>query len=106
MKKALHQIKKELNSLETFDSESSSEKPSVINKRNFVTRSRASKQDKRPSSPTADRTATNYSHSTITSALLVLNLASNYASHSSFRPKRRPHHSPTNINTYPLLKKE
>ena len=55
---------------------------------------------------TSDRNTTNPSHSTITSALLFLNLASNAASYSSLRTKRRSHHAPNNIGTYPPSKRE
>ena len=40
------------------------------------------------------------------SALLTLNLVSNAASHSSFRPKRRSHYAPVNISICPPLKRE
>ena len=61
MKESLHQIKKELNLLATFDSESSSATILGTKKWSFVTPSPIPKQEKRPSSPTTDRTATNSS---------------------------------------------
>ena len=42
----------------------------------------------------------------ITSALLVLNLASNASYHSSLRPKRRYPHVPKNISMHHSLKRE
>ena len=103
-KESLHQIKTELNSSETFNSECSSETPLRTNKRDFVTPYPVSKKGRRPSSLTLDRNTTNPSYFKITSALLVLNLASNAAFHSSFRPERRPHHVPNKIIICPPLK--
>ena len=55
---------------------------------------------------TTDRTTSNYSLSIDTSCLLILNLASNTASCSSFRPKRRLRYAPTKIIIHPILKRE
>ena len=113
--------KEEASSSENFHSESSSETshpsseniqiilkntttPPRTNNKNFVTPSPSSEQDIRPSSPPSDRSTRQSSLSTVTSSLFVLNLASNAASHSFFRPKRRPHHAPTNSSVYPPLK--
>ena len=64
-----------------------------------MTPSHVSKQGRRPSKIAS-------SHSTITSDLLVLNLACNAESHSLFRSKRRAHRAPNNIVIYPPLKRE
>ena len=68
-------------------------KPSGTEKRNFMTPYPSSKQDRRPSKVTP-------SYSEIAPALLVFNLASNAASHSSLRPKRKSYHAPSNISIY------
>ena len=71
---------------------------------NFVTPSPTSEDSARSS--TSNQVANLSSCSSVASALATLTLVSNAASHSSFRPKRRSHHAPTNIPIYPLFKRE
>ena len=107
MKEALHQIKRELNYSENFHSNSLTGtlfKTSITNKRNLVAPSPISQQGRRSSSPIIDRTAPTYSHSFIASSLLVLNLASNAASHFALWPKITYHHAPNTISIYPPFK--
>ena len=66
-----------------------------------ITPSSPSKEELKPS--TSKVASSNYE---ITSALLVLKLASNSASYSSLRPRRRSHNSPKNISMCPPLKRE
>ena len=54
----------------------------------------------------SNRIANSSSYSSATLALVTLNLVSNAASHSSFRPKRRSHHAPTDTSIYSPLKRE
>ena len=79
IKEALHQIKKELNYSETFQSQSSSET------------SRISKQSQQISR--------------VSLALTAETLAANVSSHSSLRSKRRTHKSPQVMKIYSPLKK-
>ena len=71
---------------------------------NLVTPSPTSEESARSS--TSNQVAHSSKYSSVASALVALNLASNAASHSSFRPKRRSHHSPTNTSIYPPLKRK
>lgn len=69
---------------------------------NFVTPSPTSEDSARSS--TSNQVANLSNYSSVTSALVTLNLVSSAASHLSFRSKRRSHHAPTNISIYPVLK--
>ena len=71
---------------------------------NFVTPSPTSEESARSS--TSNQVAHSSKYSSVASALVALNLASNAASCSSFRPKRRSHHAPTNTSICPPLKRE
>ena len=71
---------------------------------NFVTPSPTSEESTRPS--TSNQVANLSKHASAALALVALNLASNAASYSSFRPKRRSHHEPTNTSICPPLKRE
>ena len=71
---------------------------------NFVTPSPTSEESTRSS--TSCQVVHSSKYSSAMSALVAFNLASNAASHSSFRPKRRSHHAPTNTSIYPPLKRE
>ena len=79
-------------------------KPSIPRKgmiasNNLITPSPQSKEELKPSTSKVASP-----HCTIASALLILNLASNAASHSSLRPQRRSHYAPTSISICHNLK--
>ena len=62
--------------------------------------------NKREGTSSSNQVANSTAYSSVTAALLALNLASNATSHSSFRPKRRSHHAPNGTSIFPPLKRE
>ena len=78
-------------------------KKAMIENKNIVTLLPVS--EKVLTSSSLKFTSSHPSYSTVASSLVALNLASNAASHSSFRPKRRSHHVPTCAKDHPPIKK-
>ena len=73
----------------------------MISSNNLITPSPQSKEVLKPST-----SKVSYSHYTIKSSLLVFNFASNDASHSSLRRKRRSHLTLNSISIYHPLNRE